>query len=410
MGSSEGPPRLGAGGSAVTAPGGVAGGQAGTPSSAARNASCDATRLLDVPDDPMTRGPWDVGVRTVRIGRLTAEVFYPGQPGSAAGQPDATYDLRDWLPLQERSKVPDANSPLVGPIGKHLYRDLPIDSEHGPYPVVVMIHGTASLRIASGSTNTHWASRGFVVIAADYPGLMLTDQLNSSCGYAVTGAQDLPGDVQAQLDALTQATGDLSFLSERVDMTRLGIAGHSQGACVAATLASTPNVQIVLPFTGSTPVVPSPSLKSILWFAGMSDTVIGYDAIAIGNLVCSNFPVSNVNGFERSPGQPTITKRLVGVTGGGHLVPTDLCQENAVGRNAVEEAQADGVCGVASAVIIGLPALFDCGSITLEKGIDALNYASTAALEETLLCKDRTQAFANMRTAVPQIGDFRHEP
>jgi hypothetical protein len=39
-------------------------------------------------------------------------------------------------------------------------------------------------------------------------------------------------------------------------------------------------------------------------------------------------------------------------------------------------------------------------------GVHAVTYASTAALEETLLCKDRTAAFANMRTAVPEIGEF----
>lgn len=32
-------------------------------------------------------------------------------------------------------------------------------------------------------------------------------------------------------------------------------------------------------------------------------------------------------------------------------------------RNAVQEAQKDGVCGIDSAVIIGLPALFDCGTM-----------------------------------------------
>ena len=46
-----------------------------------------------------------------KVGRLTVEVFYPAEPGSTAGKPDVTYDIRDWLPAVERSKVPDDASP-----------------------------------------------------------------------------------------------------------------------------------------------------------------------------------------------------------------------------------------------------------------------------------------------------------
>lgn len=63
-----------------------------------------------------------------------------------------------------------------------------------------------------------------------------------------------------------------------------------------------------------------------------------------------------------------------------------------------------------TAVIIGLPALFDCGTIDMPTGVHAVNYASTAALEETLLCRDRGATFAGLKTAVPQIGDFQHAP
>jgi hypothetical protein len=271
------------------------------------------------------------------------------------------------------------------------------------------------MRIASGSTNAHWASRGFIVLAADYPGLGLTDQLNAACGYELTGEDDVEGDVRAQLDAATQRSGELAFLGEHVDTTRVAISGHSQGACLSATFSTLPNVQLVMPMTGSTQVSPSPSLESIMWIAGIEDTVIGYDAILLGNVVCPPNPLpatSNVDGYDNSPGAPDVKKRLVGITGGGHLVPTDLCQKNMQGRNAIEEASLDEVCGVDTAVIIGLPALFDCGveGFDWQKGVEAVNYASTAALEETLQCKDRDAAFETMQAAVPLIGDYRHDP
>lgn len=390
-----------------------------TPQPKDPNAGCNGGSFLPVSGDPSSRGPWDVGVRTVTIGRLTAEVLYPAEPGSTQAVPEATYDVRDWLPQDQRSKVPDSHSPAVGPVGGHLFRDVPIDAAHGPYPAVIQIHGTASFRIASGTLATNWASRGMVVVAADYPGLMLTDQLcatgecqlsSKSCG--TVGSQDIPGDVQAQLDALGAPAGGLAFLAGHVDMSEIGIAGHSQGACVAAGLSTDKNVRIVLPMAGSLQVVPSSSLESLMFVAGMNDTVIGYDSSLIGNIVCS--PVSgqgpatsDTSAYQASPGPPNVKKRLVGITGGGHLVPTDLCQTNAQGNNAIQEAQADGVCGVNSAVIIGLPALFDCGTIDMKTGLEAVSYASTAALEETLLCRDRTAAFTNLRTAEPSVGDFQ---
>lgn len=425
----------GVGGSAGMSQGGVpaaggavsAGGSGGgtTVAQPGSGKGCGTTTLLDVPDDPGVRGPWKVGVRTVKIGRLTTEIVYPAQPGSEAGKPLQTYDVRDWLPASERSKVPDDASPAVQPIGGDLYRDLPIDAAHGPYPVIIYIHGTASFRIAGGSTLVHWASRGFIVVGADYPGLFLADQLCAAtsqaaaggtppCSCAQTGDKDIPGDVNTQLTALGNPTGDLAFLAGRLDMQRVGISGHSQGACASASLSTLPNVQIVIPMTGSLQVLPSPSLKSVMFIAGMEDQVIGYDSNLFGNVVCmppvqvqgQAAPISNKVAFGASAGPPGVTKRLVGIAGGGHLVPTDLCQNNAFGRNAVTEAEHDGVCGIDQATYIGLPKIFDCGKIDMPTGVHTVEYASTAALEETLLCKDRTAIFANIKTALPTIGEF----
>jgi dienelactone hydrolase len=358
----------------------------------------------------------------VTIGRLTVEIVYPAQPGSTAGLAEATYDIRKWLPQDQQAKVPDSHSPAVGPIGGHLYRDVPIDGGHGPYPVIIAIHGTASFRIASGSSYTQWASRGFVVVAADYPGLGLTDQLcatadclanSMSCANQPT--QDVQGDVTTQMQALTNPSGDVGFLAGHIDMTRVGITGHSQGACIAAGLSTDANVQIVMPMAGSLNVVPSSTLQSVMFIAGIDDMVIGYSSATIGNIVCSpasgqNSPSTDTDSYDNSPGPPGVTKRLVGITGGGHLVVTDLCQKNAQGNNAIQEAQADGVCGISTAVIIGLPALFDCGTVVWTDGVKAVNYASTAAFEETLQCRDRHSQFSNLTTAIPQIGDFQHAP
>jgi hypothetical protein len=368
--------------------------------------------LLPVPEDPSARGPSDVGIKTVKIGRLTVSIFYPAKAGSTAGKPEAMFDQSDWTPPQERLKTAAQNKAPYTAVGGHIYRDVPIDDLHGPYPVVIYIHGTVSIRDAHVTIHSLWASRGFVVVAADYPGLFFTDMINSGCGYPQTGVQDVPGDVDAQIAALKSPSGDLSFLAGHVDMTRLGISGHSQGGCITAQLAAVPNVQIVIPMDSSTAVVPSESLKSVMYIGGMADTVISYDGIAIGSIVCQNFAVNQVTGYEGSPGQPDVVKRIVGITGGGHLVALDVCVKNSSGKLSYEQGIEDGVCGITSAAIIGLPALFDCGvaGFDMKAGLKAVGYATTAALEETLHCKDRTAAFANMTKNIPLIGDFRHDP
>jgi hypothetical protein len=257
---------------------------------------------------------------------------------------------------------------------------------------------------------THWASRGFVVLAADYPGMFLADMLGPTldCLLPTTGPQDVPGDINTQIQALSAPSGGLDFLAGKVDLSRVGLSGHSQGGCITATLSTLANVRIVIPMAGSAAAPPSPSLRSVMYIGGIDDKVIGYNFPLIGNVVCPLFSSSSTGAYQASPGPPQVTKRLVGIAGGGHLVMTDLCQTNALGRNAIQEAQADGVCGINSAVIIGLPAIFDCGTIDMATGINAVNYASTAALEEALMCKDRSAQFANMKTSIPNITDF-HE-
>jgi hypothetical protein len=367
--------------------------------------------MLPVPDDVNVVGPWQVGVRTVTIGRLTAEVMYPAQAGSTEGKTAYRYDIRQWLPAPERTKVPDAHVPLVGPLQGEVYRDVPIDAEHGPYPAVIFMHGTSSFRIASGSLNYHWASRGFVVIAADYPGLFLGDTssqlLFGGCTYPQSGPPDYHGDINTQAQALKNPTGQLSFLAGRVDGNRLAVSGHSVGGCTSANVINVPGVQVNIPLSSTAPVVASSSLKSSMLISGMADTVFGYDfGIGIGNIVCQANAGSVINAYNLSAGPPNVKKRVVGIAGGGHLVPTDLCQTNLQGRNAIQEAIFSGVCGGNFGLV---PGLFDCGApgFDWKVGVRAIAYASTAALEETLMCKDRNAAFATLRARVPAIGDFR---
>jgi predicted dienelactone hydrolase len=352
---------------------------------------CGSAKLAQVPDDASAAGPWPVGVRTVKVtipqGTVVAEIWYPGKPGSEVGAPAVTYDLRDWL-LTDKKLIPDAENKLVPCNG--CARDIPIDDAHGPYPGVIFVHGTGSLRIANLTTMVTWASRGFVVVAADHPSMYLTDFIGCNANKI---AQDLPRDVTATVAAMTGKTGDFAFLGTSIDMSRIGISGHSQGGGAAASLATQPNVQVDMPLAplgGTAPV--STTLKSTLVAAGQQDTIVTYP--------------SDQQSYS---GTNAATKRLVGIAGGDHLNVTDLCWEkNDMGKNSIEVGLAHNVCGGAGINLLNL--LFKCGTVDPNLSIKIINYVTTAALEETLHCQDRTAVWSGLKTMFPAIGDYQHAP
>ena len=369
--------------------GGGAGGGTSTPLVDAPG--CNGAKLAKVPDDASAAGPWPIGVRTVKVtipqGTVTAEIWYPAKPGSEAGAPPVTYDLRDWL-LADKKLVPDAENKLVPCTG--CVRDAPIDDAHGPYPGVIFVHGTGSLRIANLTTMVTWASRGFVVVAADHPSMYLTDFIGCNPNKI---PQDLTRDVSATIAAMTGKTGDFAFLGSSIDMSRIGVSGHSQGGGAAASLATQPNVQVDMPLAplgGTAPV--SSSLKSTLVAAGQQDTIVTYPSDQ------SSYAGTNAP-----------KKRLVGIAGGDHLNVTDLCWEkNDMGKNSIEVGLSHNVCGGAGINVLNL--LFKCGTVDPMLSIKITNYVTAAALEETLHCQDRSQLWSNLKTTFPAIGDYQHVP
>jgi alpha-beta hydrolase superfamily lysophospholipase len=356
-----------------------AGGSAGSGGSSSEVPGCTPdVRLLAKSADPAEPGPWAVGVRTAQVGKLTAEVWYPATPGSDAGKQGKVYDLREWLPTSEKAKIPDADNPWQR---SHSFADLPLDADHGPYPVVIFVHGTAGFRTQSLEHMEHWASRGFVVLAADHPGLFLGDLLDFD-----TAERDLDGDLNALVSAAKQASGDLAFLNGRADTARVAMAGHSAGG--GAVQARGADAAVLMPLAaGGTKA--GAKLVSTLVMAGQADKVVAY--------------ADTVKGYDASPKK----KRLLGVAKAGHLFPSALCWlENDGGANIFEVAQQ---YGVKNASLAGL--LFDCpadqpGPTELRA---VVNFATAATLEETLHCT-LGDPFGDVKERFPQVGEFRYEP
>jgi hypothetical protein len=349
---------------------------------------CTATsKFLAVPQDPAAAGPWPVGARQVKIGRLTVEVWYPATPGSETGKQKVRYDIRKALPMSEQAKIPDNDNPWQD---GNAYKDLPIDPNHGPYPVVMFIHGTAAFRTQSLSQMTHWASRGFVVLAADHPGLWLADSLALACFQPQSGPRTIAADVDAMFAAVTSPTGDMAFLAGRLDLGRAAVVGHSAGANEANNLSDRPGVQVVMPLAGSAATKASPTLKRVLHMAAQDDAVVNYS--------------SSKSGYNSTAGP----KRFVGIDNSGHLLFSQLCDlKNGANKNILQVAQQFNVCGAALA-----GGLFDCkpNYLPASVGTPIVNYATTATLEGVLKCTTGDDAFATIKTKYPDVVESLSSP
>ena len=331
---------------------------------------CDSTPLYERPADPAERGPWPVGARTVQIGRLDVEVLYPAEPGSEAGLSPLEVDIRYALPESEREKVTDDVRPHQT---CDCYSDLPLDEAHGPYPLVLFVHGTASWRTQSLSLMEHWASRGFVVASADHPGLWLSDILGSVCGLPTSGSQDLLGDLQTVLAGFNDGDEVLDFVADWTDLDQVAVIGHSAGANAATGAAELPGVQVVVSMAGSGSPADETGLESALFLGGMADSVVSFS--------------QTQSAFD----QTSASRKLVGVAEGGHLIFSDICElTNGDGQDLVEIATEAGVCGTQFASF-----LFDCAASTIpvEDASAIVKAATTWELETHLHCDSSQDAF-----------------
>jgi predicted dienelactone hydrolase len=345
---------------------------------------CDGAALLSKPRDPAARGPWPVGARTVTLGRLgKVEVWYPATRGSEVGRTAARYDIREALNASQRTVISDADNPWQS---CDCYRDLPLDETHGPYPAVVFVHGTAAFRHQSLPIVTHWASRGFIVVAADHPGLVLGDVLTMLCPDTPTGTRDLDADVAAEVAALAAPTGELAFLAGRVDASRLAVAGHSAGAGTAASAAGLPGVRVVLSFAGNQAAASSTTLAASLYMAGDRDGIVA--------------PTASHDAWAQS----ATPRHFVRIANAAHLAFSDLCEtKNAAGKDLLEVADQYQLCGAPAAGF-----LFDCDPVYIP-GPEAwaiIDHASTTLLETTLQCAPARADLDGIEDRYPQVSGY----
>jgi hypothetical protein len=333
-----------------------------------------------LPEDPSARGPYLVGARSATIAGVWSEIWYPAPIGSQGKSSTTAYDIRLELPPSERAKIPDEAAPLQS---CDCYRELPIAP--GSWPVIVFVHGTAAFRTQSLTLMTHWASRGFVVIAGTHAGLRLADILQGRIGVG-----DPVADVVGMLAAIRAGGGPLAFAAGAMDPTRIGLAGHSAGGGTIARLGGEQGVYVLEPMAsgGSSPDISGPST---LVLGARNDGIVPYPRI--------------VDGYARSNGP----KWLVGLADAGHLAFSDLCVIAAEEGGLLAVAQR---YGIAVNPLVARLARDGCEPTALAPaaGLEVVRAASTAAFELGLTClPERAADLAGLPQRFTAVGEYREQ-
>lgn len=355
---------------------------------ASSSVDCSQSTTLEVPSDPAEHGPWPVGAKTVQLSNghgklLRTEIWYPAVLGSESGLEKEKYQLKQFLPAADAAKIPDSVNTLQD---CDCYRDLPLDSTHGPYPAIVFIHGTASFRTASLTQAVHWASRGFIVIAADHLHIQLKELKNNFLGaLAATQARDAANIIKQ----LHDSPAAIDFLKTHIDLNRIGVGGHSAGGFAAGTLANIPGVRVIIPMAGAG--VRNGTNESSLIMAAADDKIVRY-----------SMPES---GYKTTPAP----KRFVSLSNAGHLAFTDICALLPDQGGIIQVAEDNGVKVPYILKTLGRDG---CGSTQLppQTGWEIINYASTAAFEEKLQCKPESSDYLlQIKSRFAEVADYKQQ-
>jgi predicted dienelactone hydrolase len=350
-------------------------------------------RELVVSDDPGVDGPWPVGVRTVMLTigsrqTMPVEVWYPAVPGSEAGKPKVVYDLAQWLPPEAIKQMPASAVPV--PRECNCYRDLPIDQEHGPYPASIFVHNVAAFRVGSSGMLAHWASRGFIALAADHPdetiGDWCADNSRGRCtGSGISADTTHTRDLPAMLESLRDPKDEMAFLAGAVDAQHMSVTGHSEGAGYAAATSGEAGVRLIMILNSSQAVTKRGDLGAVLYLSSKSDNLLGSDPATIEDMFWN---VAN----DINPAY------YVSVANAGHLSVTSFCNsKNKAGQTGMDLGTTYGLCGID---FTPLRLVWDCNASYLpqDKADLVFGYVTSTALEAVLLGKDRSAAWAQFKS------------
>ena len=230
--------------------------------------------------------------------KLMVQVWYPALP--AAGARTAPWvDRLDVVGphIADYLHLPSFFLDHASLVQTNDYADAPADPAGGPYPVVIYSHGWNGFRAINLNQSEALASRGYIAVAVDHTyGAMVTAfadgqvALNNPAAIPTGAPPDVYQTATEQLEATFAA--DLSFtldqlallnsgaipspLTGKLDLTRVGVYGHSTGGGATVVMcAADPRCKAALGMDPWVGPVPRPVLDAGLrqpFLAMMSQT------------------------------------------------------------------------------------------------------------------------------------------
>jgi predicted dienelactone hydrolase len=184
-------------------------------------------------DSPVyaVHGPHWVGTREFVIGRnterpLDVTVWYPAINFNMVAE-DVNYTY----------KPPPLRSVTVP---GHAIADAYPVYPGGPYPLVLVSHGTDMNRFNLNYLSEHLASHGFVVMAANHTGNATGDAQFPFQDYTDSIAAAMvhrPRDIRRQIDFAAELAGKSGAFPGLIDMEHIAVLGHSYGGYTALAAA-----------------------------------------------------------------------------------------------------------------------------------------------------------------------------
>lgn len=273
---------------------------------------------------PAARGPFPVGVRTVvytdpsrkmadgSLRKLTTEIWYPAVQ-SARGKAGAAYDILEYFTPAQQAQVGPGKIPLLQ---TDAVRDAAPARTHGPFPLVVFSHGHGAVRYQSTYYTVVLASHGYVVVSPDHEGDTLAEAVRSGLYPVTQGILDRPADVSFLIDqqdpryAIPVAGDPLAGL---VDLSRVGVTGHSFGGLTSLRVAALDSrVKAIVP--------QAPTGTDVAWIGLRPPTL----PVLLQAAHEDRTLTWNENAGQAWPTLPH-PRYLLDLTHGGHFTFSDLC-------------------------------------------------------------------------------------
>jgi dienelactone hydrolase len=140
----------------------------------------------------------------------------------------------------------------------------------GPYPVILFSHGLGGTREGYEYLGRHWASRGYVSVHLQHLGsddAVWREAAGAERMKALRAATLQPGnvinrplDVSFAIDQLEKLNREASPFQRKLDLNRIGVAGHSFGAFTTLAVAG----QVFTPGPGRQSSLADPRVKAAI--------------------------------------------------------------------------------------------------------------------------------------------------